>query len=151
MKKFLAVLGVVFLIAIAFGIGGFIGSQQDGQNPFASFLNTSVNAAIDSSGVKDKIENALYDNVDAISKKTGLPKSTVEKAIDDLDRGTWKATTLPAGAKATGTSTINYNGAPAKITTYDDPSVVTIDSNGVSLTFEIPPSAQGDLSYLSYL
>lgn len=151
MKKLLIVIGVFLIALIAFGIGAFLGSQENGDNPLSGFLSSSLNAAIDSSGAKDKIEDALYDNVDEISKRTGLPKSEVKKKIGDLDISSWKATSLPADAKEKGTDTISYKGTPTKVTTYDDPSIVTIDTGGVAVTFEVPPSAQGSLDYLKYM
>lgn len=151
MKKLLAVLGVLIVIGAAFGVGFFLGQDEDADNPLSSLLNSSVNAAIDSSGVKNKVEDALYDNVDAIAKKTGIPSSKVKKMIDDLDVTSWEATSLPSDAEAKDSSTVDYNGTSAKITTYDDPSIVTIDSNGVPVTFKVPESAQGNLSYLKYM
>lgn len=151
MKKLFIIVAFVVIAGAAFAIGAFLGSQGNGDDPLSSVLNSSLNAAIDSSGAKDKIESALYDNVDTIAKKTGLKKSQVKKKIENLDISNWKATNLPSDAKEKGTETINYNGSPTKVTTYDDPSIVTIDTNGVAVTFEVPESAQGSLDYLKYL
>lgn len=151
MKQFLIILGFCLVVVAAFAIGGFLGSQSDAENPFSGFFKSSMNAALDSSGIKDQIQDTLYSKVDTIAKKTGVPASKVKKKIDQLDISNWKATTLPSDAKPKQTETIDYKGSPAKVTTYDDPSIVTVDSNGIAVTFEVPKSAQGNLDYLKYM
>ena len=43
------------------------------------------------------------------------------------------------------------NSTDATITTYDDPSVVTVTAMGQDITLAVPDSAQSYLPFLSYL
>ena len=45
----------------------------------------------------------------------------------------------------------SYSGTDATITTYDDPSVVTVTAMGQDITLAVPDSAQSYLPFLSYL
>ena len=64
---------------------------------------------------------------------------------------TWEVTNLPEGAEKTGSANISYSGTDATITTYDDPSVVTVTAMGQDITLAVPDSAQSYLPFLSYL
>ncbi|WP_251213211.1 hypothetical protein [Adlercreutzia murintestinalis] len=139
-------------IAAVAVVGGSIALEQAGvETPLNAARNGAANAALDATGLKEKADAALRANVDRIAQKTGMPASVVEGAIDSLDIPSWQVTSVPAGATATGTSTIDYEGVGATVTTYDDPSVVTIDTGAGAVTMEVPPSAQGYMGYLGYL
>lgn len=142
--------GVV--VAAVIVVGGTVALEQAGvETPLTQAKNDAANAALDATGLKEKADAALRANVDRIAQKTGLPASMVESAIDSLDIPSWQVTNVPADATATGTSTIDYDGIAATVTTYDDPSVVTIDTGAGAVTMAVPPSAQGYLQYLGYL
>ena len=77
--------------------------------------------------------------------------AAVDAAIDALDIQSWEVTNLPEGAEKTGSANISYSGTDATITTYDDPSVVTVTAMGQDITLAVPDSAQSYLPFLSYL
>lgn len=142
--------GVV--VAAVIVVGGTVALEQASvETPLTQAKNDAANAALDATGLKEKADAALRANVDRIAQKTGLPASMVESAIDSLDIPSWQVTNVPADATATGTSTIDYDGIAATVTTYDDPSVVTIDTGAGAVTMAVPSSAQGYLQYLGYL
>ena len=116
-----------------------------------SLENTILNGAIDASGIKGAAEDALRGNVPEIAAATGMTEQEVEAAIDRLDSSSWSVTDLPAGASPTGTIDTSYQGANATVTTYADPSYITVDTLGQSVTLAVPESAQGYISYLGYL
>lgn len=118
-----------------------------------SLESTILNGAIDASGIKGAAEDALRGNVPEIAAATGMTEQEVEAAIDRLDISSWSVTDLPAGASPTGTIDTSYQGANANatVTTYADPSYITVDTLGQSITLAVPESAQGYISYLGYL
>ena len=75
----------------------------------------------------------------------------LDAAIDALDIQSWEVTSLPEGAEKTGSANVSYSGTDATITTYDDPSVVTVTAMGQDITLAVPDSAQTYLPFLSYL
>ena len=148
-----------FILVIAvFGILpqlGMKGPFENFQNPLAGLFeggkNAAANAALDVSGLKSKAEGALRGNTDRIAEATGMSSSQVDAAIDALDIQSWEVTNLPEGAEKTGSANISYSGTDATITTYDDPSVVTVTAMGQDITLAVPDSAQSYLPFLSYL
>lgn len=151
MKTVAKVIGAVAVAAVVVLGGSLLLEQAGVETPLSDVKNGAANVALDASGIKDKADAALRSNAGKIAEKTGLPVSVVEGAIDNLDISNWQVTTLPANATATGTSTVDYDGVQAEVTTYDDPSIVTVNANGMDMTLEVPPSAQGYLQYLGYL
>ena len=155
-KAFTGLIVAVILAVAVFGILpqlGLEGPFKD--NPLANIFeggkNAAANAALDASGLKSKAATALQNNREKIAEKTGMSLDQVDAAIDRLDIESWEATTLPDGVTATGSSSINYGGTDATITTYDDPTVVTVDAYGQSMTLSVPDGAQDYLPYLAYL
>ena len=131
------------------------GPFENFQNPLAGLFeggkNAAANAALDVSGLKSKAESALRGNADRIAEATGMSSSQVDAAIDALDIQSWEVTSLPEGAEKTGSANVSYSGTDATITTYDDPSVVTVTAMGQDITLAVPDSAQSYLPFLSYL
>jgi hypothetical protein len=156
-----ALVGLIFAFILLVGVFGILPQLGLG-NPFANFenplaglleqgKNTAANAALDASGLKSKANEALKSNRDRIAEVTGLSRSQVDDAIDALDIESWEVTSLPASASKTGSTDISYGGTDATITTYDDPSVVTVEALGQDITLAVPDSAQGYLPFLGYL
>ena len=156
-----ALIGLIFAFILLVGVFGILPQLGLG-NPFANFenplaglleqgKNTAANAALDASGLKSKANEALKSNRDRIAEVTGLSRSQVDDAIDALDIESWEVTSLPASASKTGSTDISYGGTDATITTYDDPSVVTVEALGQDITLAVPDSAQGYLPFLGYL
>ncbi|MEE0844673.1 MAG: hypothetical protein U0L71_00555 [Eggerthellaceae bacterium] len=113
--------------------------------------NTVANIALDASGLKNRVQDALESRVNQISAATGLPISTVEQGISNLAVQDWEVATLPDSVTATGTFSGSAAGVNGTITTYDDPSYVTVNAYGQNVTLEVPSSAQQYLVYLQYL
>lgn len=147
-----AVAGILGGIVVVLGIISVLGNTVLAGTPLMDALGAgATNALIDASGVKGDIDGALRDNADAIARATGMSESQVMAAIDELDISSWSATSLPADAEATGSFETSYRGAAATLTTYADPSYVTVDAYGQRMTLAVPASAQDYLSYLAYL
>jgi membrane-associated protease RseP (regulator of RpoE activity) len=147
-------IGSLFVLILAVGVFGIL-PQLGFTNPLASlFEGTSTslqNAALDASGLKEKAANALKNNREKIASATGLSTSQVDEAIRQLDIENWTITSLPDDAVSTGTVDVTYSGTNATVTTYTDPSIVTVKAYGQNVTLEVPENAQPYLPYLSYL
>lgn len=126
-----------------------LGEQVRGLSEGAT--NAAANAALDASGVKERVDEALRSNAGAISSATGLSESQVTEAIDSLDVTSWSAVSLPSDVTVRDTASGTHGGVTATVTTYDDPSYVTVETSGQTLTFAVPESAQGYAQLLSYL
>lgn len=160
-KAFLGLIFVFIAIVCVFGILPQMGIEgpfsklANFENPLTSLFengkNSAANAALNMSGLKEKASQALRANTDRISEASGLPPAQVDAAIDALDIESWEVTSLPDDVSETGSSDISYGGTQATITTYDDPSVVTITTMGQDITMAVPDSAQGYMGYLEYL
>ena len=176
-----ALVGLIFAFILLVGVFGILPQLGLGnpfanfENPLAGLFeqgkNTAANAALDASGLKSKANEALKSNRDRIAEVTGLSRSQVDDAIDALDIESWEVTSLPASASKTGSTDIEnwevttlpddasptgsanvtYGGTDATITTYDDPSVVTVEALGQDITLAVPDSAQSYLPFLGYL
>lgn len=155
MKTVLKAIGIVAAVVLAIVGANTLLAAAGIETPLngvtQNVTNAATNAVIDASGVKDKAQDALEANAGAIAEKTGLPVSSVNEIIDDIDIASWEATSLPAGATETGERQVTYGGMDATVTTYDDPSVVTVNVGGAEVTLAVPPNAQGYLNYLDYL
>ena len=123
-KAFIGLIAAFILVIAVFGILpqlGMKGPFENFQNPLAGLFEGGKNAAA----------NAALD-------VSGL-KSKAESALrGNTDRI----------AEATGMSSSQVD---ATITTYDDPSVVTVTAMGQDITLAVPDSAQSYLPFLSYL
>lgn len=147
-----AIAGIVFGIAVLLGIFSVAWTLALNGTPLEDAIGTGIaNAALDASGVKSSIDEALRSNVESIAAATGLSNEQVETAIDELAIESWSATTLPESASVSGTFFTSYRGASATITTYADPSYITVEAYGQDLTLAVPESAQQYLSLLAYL
>ncbi len=158
MKKVLGVFcGLIALIIVAC-IGVLI-TADDGLfkegNPLEQFASDTkaslVNAAIDASGVKNTIHQELTARTSDIAQATGMTETQVSSAINDLAIDEWTATTLPSTTTPTATYDGSNFGVDGVLTTYDDPSYVTVEAYGQTITFDVPASAQAYLPYLGYL
>lgn len=147
-----AIAGIAFGIAVLLGIFSVAWTLALNGTPLEDAIGIGIaNAALDASGVKSSIDEALRSNVERIAAATGLSNEQVETAIDELAIESWSATTLPEGASVSGTFSTSYQGASATVTTYADPSYITVEAYGQNLTLAVPESAQQYLSLLAYL
>jgi low affinity Fe/Cu permease len=142
----------VLAIVAAFAVLCIFSSTQLGNaNPITGITTAIQNQALDNLGIKSKIDSTLRNNEEAIANYTGMSESQVDDMIDNLDIQDWNATQLPSNATVANTYNGNYGGTEATITTYDDPSYVTVCANDQNITLSVPESAQSYLSYLQYL
>lgn len=149
---------VLFLVVVALSVVLFtvtpLASTAPGQ-AVQSLLglgqNAVTNVALDASGIKGTIDDELRDNASAIAAQMGLSEDEVLQAIDDLDIENWSVTSLPSDAQVSSTQSVTYGGVAAEITTYDDPSYITVEVQGQTITLAVPDSAQDSKALLSYL
>lgn len=140
----LMIVGIVALTLLP-SVEGGVGEAA------SSAKNAALNAALDVSGAKDRVQEALESHVGDIAAATGLSTTAVEQGIDQLAVKDWEVATLPDSAQETGTHSGSAAGISGTVTTYDDPSYVTVEAYGQTVTLQVPESAQPYLGYLSYL
>ncbi len=156
-----ALIGLIFAFIALVGIFGIL-PQLGLESPFANFQNplaglfeqgknAAANAALDATGLKSKAKAALEGNRDKIAAATGMSDAEVDAAIAALDIDSWEVFFKDTAATETGSSSISYGGTDATVTTYDDPSVVTVNAMGQDVTLAVPDSAQDYLPFLGYL
>lgn len=144
--------GIFGGIVVVLGVVSFVWTVVLGATPLTGSIGTGIaNAALEASGVKEQIDGALRENADAIAAATGMSADQVTAAIDQLDISSWTVTALPDDAAATGSFDTTYQGASATVTTYADPSYVTVSTLGQDLTLAVPESARAYVSLLAYL
>lgn len=147
-----AIVGIVLLALVVAGVFFLLPETLGEDHPVSQAIDgtkvAATNAAIDATGIKSTAQQALEDNASVIASRTGLPLTVVENAIESLDIESWSVTTLPAGSQPLGTTDIDYNGIAATVTTYTDPSVVTVDMYGQAVTLAVP---EGSRPYVRYL
>ena len=142
----LALVAVVGIGAFSlFSQSGFFGDAVD------QAATSVTNAAIDASGIKETIQNALDANAESIASALGVSVQDARDMISNLDVASWQATSLPSDAQASGSYSASFDGTSANITTYEDPSYITVEAYGQSLTLSVPESAQEYVPYLAYL
>lgn len=153
MSKFTRALAATLgAVVVALGIFTLLSNTVlTGNSTIESLKASAVNSAIDASGIKGQLESSLRSKASSISAATGLPESTVNSMIDQLDISSWSVTTLPSDAQSTGSFSTTYQGTAATVTTYSDPSYVSVEMSGQNLTLAVPSSAQGYVGYLKYL
>lgn len=146
-----ALAGILGGLVVVLGVVTLLGNTVLAGTPVMDALGAgAANAAIEVSGIKGRIEDALRSNMGEIAAATGLSEAQVSSAIDQLDISSWSATTLPADAVATGSFNTSYGGVSGTVTTYRDPSYVTVSAGGQDVTLAVPASAQQYLPYLAY-
>ena len=140
------------LVAVV-GVGAFsLFSQSSFFDDAVDQATTSVtNAAIDASGIKETIQKALDANAESIASALGVSVQDARGMISNLDVASWQATSLPSDAQASGSYSASFDGTSANITTYENPSYITVEAYGQSLTLSVPESAQEYVPYLAYL
>ena len=160
MKKFFKTLGGVLMgIVVVFGILSVLSNTLLAGTPLASVFQqlggdagaAAANAALDASGIKGKIDSELRAHTGDIASATGLSESQVENIINQIDISSWSVTALPADATVAGSFQTTYQGTNVTVTTYTDPSYVSISPWGQTITLAVPESSQSYVSYLSYL
>lgn len=147
MKKFFKTFGGVLMgIVVVFGILSVLCNTLLAGTPLASALQqlgggagaTAANVALDASGIKGKIDGELRSHAGDIAAATGLSEGQVEDIINQIDISSWSVTTLPADATVAGSFQTSYQGTNVTVTTYTDPSYVSISPWGQTITLAGP-------------
>ena len=120
---------------------GFLGDVRNG----------AVNTFLDATGIKDRIDAELRARAGEIAADMGLSEEAADAFVDSLAISEWEAATLPADATETGTYSVDIEGTPTEITTYDDSGYVTLGAYGQKVTLAVPESAQIYVPFLQYL
>ena len=129
-------------------LGGCSGMTSES---FDAARADAINAVIEATGLKDKLDSELRARGYEIVGEYGMPNELADQVIDSLAINDWEVTVLPQDVNQTANVTIDIEGNPVGITTYDDDSVVTIGAYGQEVTFAVPQSAQVYVPYIRYL
>lgn len=149
------VIGAVALVVVLVGVLVVLPQTLGEDHPVTQAIDggkvAATNAAIDASGVKAKAQETLEDNSSVIASRTGLPLSVVDNAIEALDIESWQVAAKPSDAVEKKTVDLEYGGTQATVTTYTDPSIVTVQMYGQAVTLAVPESSQPYLAYLTLM
>ncbi len=150
LKIVLTSLFVSIIIAILFAL---MPSETKGQSGdiVEHAKNDIMNSIIDSTGIKQSVDNELRSYSQKIAETIGMRPEQMNAIIDTLQIPNWQATSLPQNASPQSSYIINRDNFNAKITTYDTPEYVTISTHGQDITMKVPSSAQPYVPYLDYL
>lgn len=113
--------------------------------------NGVLNYVIDVSGAKDKVESALLQSQAAIRDRAGMTSEEFATAMDSLAIQEWRAATLPEDSVQASSIDLGALGVDATVTTYQDPSYVTVTFLGQDITMSVPESAQPYMPLLGYM
>lgn len=114
-------------------------------------VSQALDEALDATGLKQDVDEALRDNAQAIADATGLSVFQVRAVINGLNIPSWTVVELPTTADESYSVDVTYGGVAATVVAYDDPSYITVEAAGQAVTFDVPESAQEYVSYLSLL
>ncbi len=146
-----AIFYIALVTVIGFGVYSLFFSDASLDSLVDDTKNDVINTAIDASGIKETIQNALNANAETIASALGINVGEARTIIDNLDITSWSITSLPSDVQATGSYSTSVDGVSATVTLYDDSSYATIETCGQSITFCVPESAQSYLTYLAYV
>ena len=157
MKRVFATIAFV-VIVVPLSVGAYLYFSEGGRSASASLTPVSsivshgssagmatLNTIVDASGIKDQIESSLRSNASTIAERLDVTEEEVNTTIDALDIKDWEVALLPEDATSTDTYLVDYADTQALITTYEDPSYVTVTAYGQDVTLSVPESAQGSL------
>ena len=149
------ILGAVALVVVVVAVLVVLPQTLGEDHPVSQAIDggkvAATNAALDASGIKTKAQETLEQSSEAIASRTGLPLAVVDNAIESLDIESWQVVVKPTDAMEKKTADIEYGGTEATVTTYEDPSIVTVQMHGQAVTLEVPESAQPYLLYLTLM
>lgn len=124
---------------------------EKGTSALSEATQQVLNQAVDAAGLKAAAEAELRARKGDIAAISGLDVGMVDYVIDTINIENWQATSLPENTYEQSTIPFTYSGTSATLTTYDDPSYITLSAYGQSLTFAVPDTAQSYIPYLAYL
>ena len=138
---------LILLAGLACGALIMCGSET----PLAGARASAVNALLDSTGVKERLDAELRTQAERVAQQTGVPVEVLDAGIDMLDITHWEAADLPDDVAVASSFELEVEGQDVTVTAYDDPSYVTIGAFGQEVTFDVPTSAQSFTSLAPYL
>ena len=141
-------LAIAFILLAAIACLGLVMCTSD--TPFEGMRTTAINELLDRSGAKERLEAEMYAHAEDIAQSVGVPVELVNAGIEMLDITEWKAVDLPSDAQKTATFNTEYRNQQISLTTYDDPSLVTLGIWNQSVCFRVPESAQTFTSLAPY-
>lgn len=120
------------------------------QTPLEGARVAAINTLLDRTGAKQRLESELYAHADAIAEQAGVPVELVNAGIGMMNVTEWRAVELPSDVSETAKFETDYRGQAVSLTTYDDPSLVTVGILGQSICFEVPASTQTFTQFAPY-
>ena len=141
-KTMVRIVALAIILILAAGVACFALVTCDSSAPFDNWRANAINTILDKTGLKERVDTALREKARAIAEENGIPSELLETGVDMLDIPNWKAAELPSGTKKDSTFTLDYDGHDITVTTYDDPSYVTLGAFGQEVTFDVPDSAE---------
>lgn len=133
-------LAIIFILAAGAACLGLVTCGS--QTPLEGARVAAINTLLDKTGAKQRLESELYAKADAIAEETGIPVELVNTGIGMANVTEWKAVSLPADVTETAKFETKFRDQALSLTTYDDPSLVTVGIWGQSICFEVPDSTQ---------
>ena len=127
------------------------GCSTNAGDPLEGAKVSATNTLIDLSGIKGRIDSEVRAKASEVASESGGPQAVVDNIVDSVAIEDWQATSLPPDAVETGTYDVVSDDMSAKVTTYEDPSVVTVEAYGQTITMEVPESAQSYVPFIKYL
>ena len=124
---------------------------------FENARTAAINNVINTTGIKDTIDASLRSKASELAAQYGIPEQLLDGGIDMLSIQDWEVVNTPTDATVDKTVELDYEGSPIQITTYDDPSIISVkgegqlNTYGQTITFSVPESAQGIPKLLPYL
>lgn len=118
-------------------------------NKAQNLKSSAMNAAIDATGIKDEVDQALRENAPAIASSLGMQEDEVNASVDALNIKGWKASKLPSGAISSDSYDVNWEGRDFHLSTYENEPYVTISAYGQDITFSVPDSARDSFKILT--
>lgn len=149
------VLIAILLIALA-GAACFALYNCSAGTPFEGVRTSALNMIIDQSGMKEKVKSELNQKANSLAERYGLPAELANFGVDMLEIEKWKVVDTPNENTAKNTVEFDVKGSPVQVTFYEDPSVISVKSEGKintygqKVSFEIPASAQAVVSVFPY-
>ena len=147
------IIAAVALIAIAGAACALVMScgHSTADGPINQMRNGAVNTVLDLTGIKGRLDSELRSRAGEVAERMGVSQAVANSIVDSLAIEEWQAVTLPPSAKRSGSFNVEAQGISAQVTTYDDPSVITVEAFGQAITFEVPESARTYMPFLKYL
>ena len=139
---------VVVGLSIAVLLGGCGGISPESLDAARA---DAANAIIENMNLKSKLDAELRTQGHEIVGQFGMPNELADQVIDSLAIQDWEVTVLPQDASQASNITVDVEGTPVEITTYEDNSIVTVGAYGQEITFSVPESAQVYIPYVHYL